>query len=450
MSMPGPDFSPPGGATPPPPSVPAYPLPPPAVPRRDGPGRSLALVGLGILIGALVTAGIAWWLRPATTVTVPPPTQRTAAPPTSAPRTAVPGTAGPGGVWVWGDYAYTGRGPVNQLDPAPAALPLDGVTQVAPNMGGGLALLKDGTVWAWGSNDHMQLGTEARAEALYPQPVPGLPKDIVSIAAGYETCLAVDSSGHVWAWGANQNGRLGDGNAGGLTIDQGRAVPAVVEGPADVVQVAVGYAGVFAVTKAGDVWAWGHVDSTGLAGDGVLPPAPIPELRDVASLAAANGVAFAVTRDGSVYTWGTNGDSNCLAATPSGLGPGIPTPVPGPAVKQVAAGDGFTLLLGTDGTVRSCGDNQYGQLGDGTTTRSATPVAVRDLADVAGIAAGQIASYAMTTSGEVYAWGGNTAFEVPGAPAADAHPAPVHVDGLRGLVAIAGGPSASAIYGVQG
>jgi alpha-tubulin suppressor-like RCC1 family protein len=76
-------------------------------------------------------------------------------------------------------------------------------------------------------------------------------------------------------------------------------------------------------------------------------------------------------------------------------------------VQAVAVGWGFFLALKNDGTVLGWGNNQLGQLGDGTTVNSETPVQVSGLTDVMGIAAGVSHAVAVKNDGTVWTWGEN-------------------------------------------
>lgn len=87
--------------------------------------------------------------------------------------------------------------------------PLTGVTAIAAGNAFSLALLADGSVWAWGANTHNVLGVTGGARPS-ASPVPGL-SDVTAIAAGEYHALALKSDGTVWAWGRNINGQLGNG-----------------------------------------------------------------------------------------------------------------------------------------------------------------------------------------------------------------------------------------------
>lgn len=76
-------------------------------------------------------------------------------------------------------------------------------------------------------------------------------------------------------------------------------------------------------------------------------------------------------------------------------------------IMQVATGPNHTLALTLDGTVWAWGSNEYGQLGDGTTTDRPTPVRVPSLGRVIAVAAGKHHSIAIQDDGSVWAWGNN-------------------------------------------
>src|SRR5207248_2650007 len=76
-----------------------------------------------------------------------------------------------------------------------------------------LALLGDGTVWAWGYNDYGQLGDGTTTTRLVPVKVSGL-TSIVAIAGGRFHSVALRSDGTVWVWGDNIDGQLGQGTFG--------------------------------------------------------------------------------------------------------------------------------------------------------------------------------------------------------------------------------------------
>jgi len=108
----------------------------------------------------------------------------------------------------------------------------------------------------------------------------------------------------------------------------------------------------------------------------------------------------------------------------------------------IAAGSNFTLVLKTDGTVWAAGKNDVGQLGQGVTGDTGTPVQVNGLTDVVAIAAGEKHALAVLADGTVRGWGNNYYGQL-GDNSEDDRYTPVAVSGLTNVVAVAGGNRAS-------
>ncbi len=73
-----------------------------------------------------------------------------------------------------------------------------------------LAVLSDGTLWAWGDNSFGQLGNETNSSSSVPIQV-GKDEDWIAVSAGLHHSLALKSDGTLCAWGDNYFGQLGDG-----------------------------------------------------------------------------------------------------------------------------------------------------------------------------------------------------------------------------------------------
>jgi alpha-tubulin suppressor-like RCC1 family protein len=105
--------------------------------------------------------------------------------------------------------------------------PLKGVSAIAAGASFGLALV-NGEVKAWGSGPLGQLGDGAKTESNLPVAVAKL-TDIVAIAATEDTAFALDSHGHVWAWGNNTQGEVGTGSSES-TFDEPVEIASLGEG----------------------------------------------------------------------------------------------------------------------------------------------------------------------------------------------------------------------------
>lgn len=248
-----------------------------------------------------------------------------------------------------------------------------------------------------------------------------------TIAGGTRDTVVVDPNGKVFAWGENTFGQLGNGT------NTSSSIPVAVStstGLPPVAEVSAGFFNTVARTTAGDVWAWGSNSSGGL-GNPAFPsgsnvPVQVQGAGGSGNLAGVSdvtvgAVAFAAAvkaADGSVWTWGYNGDGELGNGTTTNS----PTPVQvkGPGgvgfltgVVKVAAGERTIVALKADGTVWAWGSNAGDVLGnnDAAVTMVTTPVQVVGLNGVgflSGIAAIGMHSFhalAVASDGTVFAWG---------------------------------------------
>lgn len=279
---------------------------------------------------------------------------------------------------------------------------LTDVTAVSAGYQHALALRADGTVWAWGDNSAGQLGdggTDERSEPVQAQGPDGdgVLREIIAIAAGSRHNLALRRDGTVWAWGSNGSGQLGDGTR------EERHVPVQVPDLSGVTAISAGTASSLALFGDGTVRAWGS-NAFGQIGDGTREDRTTPEtvkgidgvgvLSGIASIVAGRTYAAAVTEDAEVLVWGFH--EGGLRGNGTLEGSLTPALVAGPdgegvmrGVTRIAAGSRHLLALREDGTVWSWGSNLAGQLGDVGATEGLTPVRVRDLPDPPDVSHGE-------------------------------------------------------------
>jgi len=131
-----------------------------------------------------------------------------------------------------------------------------------------LAVLSDGTLWAWGDNNFGQLGNETYASSSVPIQV-GKDEDWIAASAGLNHSLALKSDGTLWAWGDNSYGQLGDGTF----MPSNKPVP--VQSDIPWVAVSSRYNHAIAMKNDGTYWAWG-LNRTGQVGDGSEKDAGLP------------------------------------------------------------------------------------------------------------------------------------------------------------------------------
>ncbi len=308
-----------------------------------------------------------------------------------------------GTVSSWGSDAdgQLGDGSTaNRQVPGPVGS-LSEVTAVSAGDKDALALLANGTVEAWGRQP------ASLADWKTPQAVEGLGGAVIAIAAGSEDRsikraadggihnLALLANGTVEAWGNNEHGQLGDGNTSNSYL------PVQVSGLSNVVAIAAGGGQSLALLANGTVMAWGE-NSFGMLGDGKSGkkyaysdlPVAVEGVSGATAVAAGGEDALALLENGTLMAWGNN-NAGELGSTPS-VGSAVPVAVAGlSGVSAISAGSSeaggdkdHNLALLQDGTVRAWGENSEGGLGDGSKANSSTPVQVTGLSDVTGVSAG--------------------------------------------------------------
>jgi|GEM_PF-1596631 len=235
-------------------------------------------------------------------------------------------------------------------------------TQISAGTSHSCARLSSGGVQCWGYNVAGQLGNETTTSSATPVNTTSI-DTATSVMAGYSHSCALLSGGTVRCWGDNTYGQIGNGNTGGS----------------------------------------------------MSTPTQVVSLSGVSLLAVGDN--FNCAKDASyIKCWGQNSQGQLGTAVSVGYGAHTPTTLNGVTAAHVtalAAGAAHACAILTDQSVQSVrcwGANTYGQLGDGTQTQSATPVAVTlaggsTLTGVTALALGVDHSCALKTNGSVYCWG---------------------------------------------
>ena len=334
-----------------------------------------SLGGLVFAIVALLTvlkvqAGIAVWTPPAIQMIV---------------RTANGGTGGAScavadnKVYCWGNlntYGQLGTGDNTTLSYIPRQVSDPNGVLVGKKITG-LALANTGTVcvvasnvpYCWGRGNYGALGDNTTSDRYYPSAVTTsgvlAGKTITNIGAG-DAHVCVVASGAAYCWGANGNGRLGDGST------TQRNTP-----------VAVNTSGVLS----------GKTVTNIVAGSGH-------------TCAAASGAAYCWGDD----TNGTLGNDSSYTGSTTAVAVDTSGVLSGKTISFVSGGSNDACALATDGTAYCWGGNSGGQLGNNSTTTSPVPVAVYTSGALSGktlktLTIGDYRSCAIDTNNDAYCWG---------------------------------------------
>uniref|UniRef100_UPI00358FCF6D E3 ubiquitin-protein ligase HERC2 n=1 Tax=Myxine glutinosa TaxID=7769 RepID=UPI00358FCF6D len=294
------------------------------------------------------------------------------------------------------------------------------IRKVAVNSGGKhcLALSSDGEVFSWGEAEDGKLGHGNRSPCDRPRVIESLRGiEVVDVAAGGAHSGCISSVGELYTWGKGRYGRLGHGDS------EDQLKPKLVDGLKGnrVIDVACGSgdAQTLCLTDDDCVWSWGDGDygKLGRGGsDGCKVPQKIESLTGLGVIKVECGSQFSValSKSGAVFTWG-KGDYHRLG---HGSDDHVRRPrqvqaLQGRKVIAIATGSLHCVCCTEDGEVYTWGDNDEGQLGDGTTNAIQRPRLVSALQgkQINRVACGSAHSLAWSTSKPAHA--GQLPVQVP-------------------------------------
>lgn len=317
-----------------------------------------------------------------------------------------------GSVWCWGENedGQLGDGSETTRTKAVQVKEVSGATTFAVGSFHACAIVKDGKVICWGDNSHGELGGGTDDDELKRATVVGI-SGATSVAAGEGWTCAV-AGGKLWCWGdgypnadedvdepgsPTAQDEFGDPLSLGLPLTRisgslnelcGIAVTAAVcfgdeiseYSDAEIDDEAVAKRTIGSVELAvsdfhacarlgtGRVRCWGSNDE-GELGDGTTDdrgkPVDVGGLTGAVSIATDAGRSCAVSNGGKVSCWGLDLGSKPRQQTSF------------PKAASVAVGSRFQCVVASgSGEVWCAGENDLGQLGNGTTKSSSKPVRV--------------------------------------------------------------------------
>jgi alpha-tubulin suppressor-like RCC1 family protein len=340
-----------------------------------------------------------------------------------------------GGVKCWGINNAGQLGDGSRVDDS--ATPVDvagltsGVSAVAAGYAHACAITSGGGVTCWGNNTFGMLGNGSTTYSRTPVGVSGLASGVSWIAAGFEHTCAVTGAGGVKCWGADTT------SGPSAIVSDSTLTPVDVAGlTSGVTVIAGGSYHTCALTSRGGVKCWGW-NSNGQLGNGSRTDSRTPVdvvglTSGVTAIAAGGNHSCALTSAGGVKCWGDRAGElvkQLMIGTDSRTPFGVVGLTSG--VIAITAGESHTCALTSRGGVKCWGRNSNGQLGNSSTTDSYKPINVVGLASgVAAISAGYAHTCAVMSTGGARCWGRGKSGELGNGSTTDSStPVDVKFDG---------------------
>ena len=307
--------------------------------------------------------------------------------------------------WGKNEYGQLGIGSTQSQDhPVPVYID-DSVVSIVGGYRHNCVLTLGMSIMCWGWNLHGQLGTGDNNSRTTPTLVSDIHNEAVAIVTGgYHSCaLKLDKS--VLCWGLNSNGQLGDGTT------EPHSHPVVVRNMNNAMQIIAGYAHTCSILDTKSIFCWGH-NNHGQLGKGCdkescSTPVKLLGVENVRQAALGVHHTCVLIGNEKVYCLGQNdygqiGDGTLKPRAYPVLVEGIEK------VTKIVAGNFHTCVI-TQGIVKCWGFNASGQIGDDTTKNRVVPTKVDIIGDTAisSLAATSVAyrTYAISEYDVAMCWG---------------------------------------------
>jgi alpha-tubulin suppressor-like RCC1 family protein len=283
------------------------------------------------------------------------------------------------------------------------------------------AVKTTGTLWSWGRNLYGALGQNFSGVSRSSPVQIGTDINWSKVSASTTHALALKTTGTLWAWGGNANGQLGQGNTTSRSspVQIGTATDwAYISCSGSSGSLSFNNrAQSFAIKTGGTLWAWGRNDSGQLGlGNATVRSSPVQVGTDTNWSKVQSGgprytsrnrsFTLALRTNGTLWSWGNNvygqlglGDTTARSS-PVQIGTDTNW-------SSITCGMYFGAAIKTNGTLWIWGSNYYGQLGLGDLYARSSPVQVGTNTDWANVYGGEQFCVARKTNGTLWVWGNN-------------------------------------------
>lgn len=344
-----------------------------------------------------------------------------------------------GSVWSWGymSEAALGYSPISLI---PKKVPgLNDIIALSANSQHTIALKKNGIVYVWGDDFFIlkKLGWNG-SNNVGKYEVNGL-NNVSKVYAGEINNFVLKKDGTLWAWGSNEHGLLGIGDL------ENKGIPIKVNID-KVIQISTDYLHTVFLKSDGTIWLCGIKNSSG--NYCVQKPITIEKFYGVKSIASSSLISAALKDDGSVWIWGYNRfiklekdpkEYNLKPKQIKGL----------KDIISIGVGDSFISALKNDGTVWALGGNTMGELGDSTKSDQSVPIRVPVLENIQEISSGYNYTLALKNDGTVWGFGNDELYKLE-KPILKNLSAPQMINGMKDVKKIDAGDHYSLAIGKDG
>lgn len=225
-------------------------------------------------------------------------------------------------------------------------------------------------LWAFGENDHGQLGLSDENIRYIPTQIPGI--KVKTVSCGYGHTIIIDLNDNVWGFGHNKYGQLGLGD------EKDRNIPTRIIFPEKAKAISCGEFHTIIIDLDNNIWSFGRNISGQLGlSDTVNRNIPILIPIKVKSVSSGAYHSIIVDMNDNIWSFGNNTHGQL------GLGDKVdrhsPTLITGIKVKAVSLGGFHSIIIDLDYNVFGFGQNEYGQLGLGDDLDRHTPIVVSDV-----------------------------------------------------------------------
>jgi len=341
-------------------------------------------------------------------------------------------------VWANGDGTLMANGHPGASDTEafrkiPFSHPHGDIVQIHPTGRGCIALDDGGNVFGIGQNDDGELGQGDTTDRYIFTRIEYFvtnSKTISQIFVSNQSytnfdcsVAAIDDDGQLYLWGSNTDGQLGDGTTTNVLT------PAPASGFTSTKTVAIGstyQTTTLVIRNDGTLWATGR-NNDGQCGDGTTTD--ITTFKQITSMGSDNdkcytqnsynggssGNSFVIKTDGTLWATGYNSRGNLGLGDTTGRNAftKVGTDTDWIDIANAAGGDATVWALKSNGKINTWGYNNFGAVGDGTTTQRNNPYEPTGdfqtkVTKIAACGADSPTNFLLTSDGEVYASGYNS------------------------------------------